>query len=168
MTHDQLYEVGCVGGILRYVTAPDGNHHIVVQGQQRFRVREFVPGYPFIARASIASKARGPNAGDRRPAALLKKRPRGAAASPGAAGAGQCRAVGELLVAGADLVASFMDLKPEEKQEILEQFELRPRLDKVLELLRHRIEVLKIRATSASRPGTPSKAASVSTSCASS
>ena len=34
---------------------------------------------------------------------------------------------------GADLVASFMDLKPEEKQEILEQFELRPRLDKVLE-----------------------------------
>ena len=48
-TPDQLYEVGCVGGILRYVTAPDGNHHIVVQGQQRFRVREFVPGYPFIA-----------------------------------------------------------------------------------------------------------------------
>ena len=39
-----------------------------------------------------------------------------------------------------------MDLKPEEKQEILEQFELRPRLDKVLELLRHRIEVLKILA----------------------
>ena len=36
-----------------------------------------------------------------------------------------------------------MDLKPEEKQEILEQFELH-RLDKVLELLRHRIEVLKI------------------------
>ena len=46
---DQLYEVGCIAGILRYVTAPDGNHHIVCQGQQRFRVREFVPGYPFIA-----------------------------------------------------------------------------------------------------------------------
>ena len=48
-TPDQLYEVGCVAGILRYVTAPDGNHHVVCQGQQRFRVREFVPGYPFIA-----------------------------------------------------------------------------------------------------------------------
>ena len=46
---DQLYEVGCIAGILRYVTAPDGNHHIVCQGQQRFRVREFVPGHPFIA-----------------------------------------------------------------------------------------------------------------------
>ncbi|HLT02300.1 MAG TPA: LON peptidase substrate-binding domain-containing protein, partial [Geminicoccaceae bacterium] len=48
-TPEQLYEVGCVAGILRYVTAPDGNHHIVCQGQQRFRIREFVSGYPFIA-----------------------------------------------------------------------------------------------------------------------
>ena len=48
-TPEQLYEVGCLAGILRYVTAPDGNHHIVCQGQQRFRVREFVPGYPFLA-----------------------------------------------------------------------------------------------------------------------
>ena len=31
------------------MTAPDGNHHIVCQGQQRFRVREFVAGYPFLA-----------------------------------------------------------------------------------------------------------------------
>src|ERR687891_1041034 len=44
---EQLYEVGTLAGILRYITAPDGNHHIVCQGQQRFRVREFVPGYPF-------------------------------------------------------------------------------------------------------------------------
>ena len=48
-TPEQLYEVGCLAGILRYVTAPDGNHHIVCQGQQRFRVREFVPGHPFLA-----------------------------------------------------------------------------------------------------------------------
>ena len=31
---DQLYEVGCLAGILRYVTAPDGNHHIVRQGRR--------------------------------------------------------------------------------------------------------------------------------------
>ena len=68
----------------------------------------------------------------------------------------------------ADTVASFMDLRPEEKQQILESFDLRARLDKVLELLEHRIEVLKICATSASRPGMRSRAASASTSCASS
>src|SRR3546814_6787353 len=36
----------------------------------------------------------------------------------------------------ADLVVSFMDLKPAEKQEVLETVELVPRLDKVLEHLR--------------------------------
>ena len=45
---------------------------------------------------------------------------------------------------GADLVSSFMDLKVEEKQEILETVDLRRRLDRVLELLGHRIEVLRI------------------------
>jgi ATP-dependent Lon protease len=46
---EQLCQVGTLAGILRYVTAPDGNHHIVCQGQQRFRVREFVDGHPFLA-----------------------------------------------------------------------------------------------------------------------
>src|SRR5574337_41 len=35
-----LHEVGTIANILRYVNAPDGEHHIVVQGLQRFRVRE--------------------------------------------------------------------------------------------------------------------------------
>ena len=43
-----LYEVGTVAAILRYLTAPDGNHHLVCQGQQRFRVVEFLPDYPFL------------------------------------------------------------------------------------------------------------------------
>jgi ATP-dependent Lon protease len=146
-TPDQLYEVGCVGGILRYVTAPDGNHHIVVQGQQRFRVREFVPGYPFIA-ARIdrfeEPDGRTPEIEARlfhlKESALeaLQLLPQ---VPPELVNAVQAASSPSQ---GADLVASFMDLKPEEKQGILELFELRPRLDKVLELLRHRIEVLKI------------------------
>ena len=44
----------------------------------------------------------------------------------------------------ADLVASFMDLQASERQDILETFDLQTRLDKVLELLRHRIEVLRL------------------------
>ena len=45
---------------------------------------------------------------------------------------------------GADLVTSFMDLKAEERQEILELTDVNARLDKVLAALGHRLEVLKL------------------------
>ena len=146
-TPDQLYEVGCVAGILRYVTAPDGNHHVVCQGQQRFRVHEFVPGYPFIA-ARVERFEESDESTPEIEARFLHLKERALEAlqllpqvPPELINAVQSASSASQ---GADLVASFMDLKPEEKQEILEQFELRPRLDRVLELLRHRIEVLKI------------------------
>ena len=50
----------------------------------------------------------------------------------------------ESVPALADMVASFMDLKTAEKQEILATFDLKNRLDRVLALLGRRIEVLKV------------------------
>jgi ATP-dependent Lon protease len=44
----------------------------------------------------------------------------------------------------ADFIAGLMDLKPEEKQDVLETFDLQARLDKVLAFLMHRLEVLRI------------------------
>jgi len=44
----------------------------------------------------------------------------------------------------ADIVASFMDLKTADKQDILATFDLKTRLDRVLTLLNRRIEVLKV------------------------
>lgn len=43
-----------------------------------------------------------------------------------------------------DLIASYLISKSEEKQEILVLFDIQERLDKVLELLNYRIEVLKL------------------------
>jgi ATP-dependent Lon protease len=144
---EQLYEVGCLAGILRYVTAPDGNHHIVIQGQQRFRVREFVPGHPFLA-ARIERidepEAETPEIEARlfalkeRAIEALQLLPQ---VPPELINAVQSATSPSI---GADLVSSFMDLKVEEKQEILETVDIRRRLDRVLELLGHRIEVLKI------------------------
>ena len=37
---DELCRVGTVADIVRYVTTPDGTHHVICQGQQRFRVVE--------------------------------------------------------------------------------------------------------------------------------
>jgi ATP-dependent Lon protease len=44
----------------------------------------------------------------------------------------------------ADLAAAYMDVKPEEKQEILETVDLTARMEKVSRLLAHRIEVLRL------------------------
>ena len=46
-----LYPIGTVAGVLRYVTTPDGNHHLICQGQQRFRV----PGFLGISSVSTPS-----------------------------------------------------------------------------------------------------------------
>src|SRR5256712_13855794 len=46
---DELSLVGTVASIVRYVTTPDGTHHVICQGQQRFRVVEYLESYPFMA-----------------------------------------------------------------------------------------------------------------------
>src|ERR1035437_4628518 len=45
---EDLSVVGTLANMLRYVTTPDGAHHIICQGQQRFRVVELLEGYPFL------------------------------------------------------------------------------------------------------------------------
>src|SRR3990172_11657715 len=36
---NDLHWVGTTANVLRYVTAPDGSHHVICQGEQRFRVQ---------------------------------------------------------------------------------------------------------------------------------
>ena len=45
---DDMARMGTVATILRYVTSPDGSHHIICQGQQRFRVVRFLEGFGFM------------------------------------------------------------------------------------------------------------------------
>src|SRR6516165_9766330 len=47
-TPEQLHKVGTAAQVLRYVTAPDGTHHVVAQGVRRFRVIEYLRGFPFL------------------------------------------------------------------------------------------------------------------------
>src|SRR5438128_246285 len=47
-TPEQLHRVGTAAQVLRYVTAPDGTHHVVAQGVRRFRVLEYLRGFPFL------------------------------------------------------------------------------------------------------------------------
>jgi len=43
-----LYRIGTIANIVRYVTAPDGSHHLVCQGEERFEILEFMNGWPFL------------------------------------------------------------------------------------------------------------------------
>src|SRR5205807_3887702 len=45
---DDLYWVGTAGQVVRYLTGQEGAHHLVVQGTSRFRVLEFLEGWPFL------------------------------------------------------------------------------------------------------------------------
>ena len=142
-----MHRVGTVANILRYVTAPDGSHHLVCQGEQRFRVAEFLDGYPFLA-ARVLRLPEGEAPGSEMEARLLHLRQQALEALQLLPQAPQeliaAVQAAESPAALADMVAAYMDLKPEEKQEILETSDLPTRMDRVSRLLAHRIEVLRL------------------------
>ena len=45
---NDLYTIGTVLEILRYLKASDGSHHLICRGLQRFRIKELLSGYPFL------------------------------------------------------------------------------------------------------------------------
>ena len=142
-----LHRVGTVAGILRYVTGADGTHHVVCQGEQRFRIVEYLRGYPFlVARVERVEEPQtgGPEV-EARMLHLKQQAVEALSLLPQApAELGQAIQSIASPSALADVVASYMDLKPDEKQEVLETIDIERRLDKVLSLLNQRIEVLRL------------------------
>ena len=144
---DDLHRVCTVANIVRYLTGPDESHHIVCQGVQRARILDYLPGTPFPAarvlhipepttsspeieahflnlqRQAVEAVQLLPQAPPELVAALQST------ASPGAL---------------ADLTTSYMDIKPQEKQEILETIDLSTRMEKVSRYLSERLEVLRL------------------------
>jgi len=144
---DNLHRVGTAASIVRFITAADGTHHLICQGEERFTVLDYVSRDPFLV-ARIEThreavefdrdiEARGMNLRDKAGEAvrLLPQ-------APGEL-ANAIRSI-ESIPALADMVASFMDLKLTDKQEILASFDLKARLDMVLAFLGRRIEVMKV------------------------
>ncbi len=142
-----LHAVGTVANVLRYVTTPDGNHHIVCQGVQRFRITDFVEGHPFLLARGlhlVEPTATGPEIEAR--FLVLKQQIRDTLELLPQVPQELRQTVENTDSAGAlaDLAASYLDSKSNEKQEILEALDLVPRLDKVTQLLSKRLEVLRI------------------------
>ena len=146
LTPDDLHWVGTVAQVVRYLTN-EGTHHLVVQGQSRFRVLEFLEGWPFMV-ARVAIVETSDEITPEIEARFLQLKERSVEAiqllpnvPDELAGVVQGMTSPTLL---SDMVANLLDAKNEEKQTILENFDLKSRLDKVLALLGERVEVLKL------------------------
>ncbi len=132
---------------MRYITAPDGSHHLVCQGEQRFQVVEYLSGWPFfVARVLQIPEPEAKSAEVEARFVNLKAQTLEAIqllpqAPPDLLAAIQSIEGPSAL---ADLAVAYMDVKPEEKQEILETLDISARMDKVSRLLAHRIEVLRL------------------------
>jgi ATP-dependent Lon protease len=144
---DNLFSVGTAASIVRFITAPDGTHHLICQGEERFTVLDYASRDPFLV-ARIESHAEAGEVDreiEARGLNLRNKATEAVGLLPQAPGelANAIRSI-ESISALADVVASFMDLKLTDKQEILATFDLKDRLDRVLAFLARRIEVLKV------------------------
>ena len=142
-----MHRMGTLANVVRYITTPDGSHHLVCQGEQRFQIAEYLSGWPFL----VARVLRIPEP-DTRTSEIearfvnLKAQAVEAVELLPQAPAELVAAIQSIEAAPAlaDLSAAYMDIKPEEKQEILETVDITARMDKVSRLLAHRIEVLRL------------------------
>jgi ATP-dependent Lon protease len=146
-TPDQLHRVGTVAQILRYVTAPDGTHHAVCRGVRRFRIADFAYGLPYpIAHVEEIATSEVRSADVEARVALVKQRAREAISLLPNVAPEIGAAIDNLdsPSALADFIAGIIDAKPSDKQTLLETFDVKERLDKLLLLLSERIEVFKL------------------------
>jgi ATP-dependent Lon protease len=142
-----LHRMGTEANLLRYVTSPDGTHHAICQGERRFRVLDFVDGYPFLA-ARVERVPEVETTTRDVEARLLNLRNQAIEVLQllPQVPAELVNAVQSVTSAPAlaDLIASFMDITSAEKQEILETIDVERRLDRVSAMLAYRIEVLRL------------------------
>jgi ATP-dependent Lon protease len=144
---DDLHQVGTVAEILRYVTAPDGSHHMVARGTRRFRITEFLPDYPFlVALVDEVGEAEVFTTEVQARMHQLKERAREAISLLPAIPKELADAIDQIQSpsALADFVANATDLTPAEKQDLLETFNVQERLDKLLRQVAQQIEVLRL------------------------
>ncbi|HBZ29573.1 MAG TPA: endopeptidase La [Nitrosomonas nitrosa] len=143
----ELCLTGTMARIVRHITSADGTQHAVCQGIERFQIKELVEGYPFLAaRISHIEETTQPSTQAEALAVQVRERATeilsllpGIPAELGHA-LQTTRAPSQL----ADITASLLDTEVSEKQALLETIKIEERLQKVLEILSHRIEVLRL------------------------
>src|SRR6476620_6921649 len=143
-----MYQVGCAARILKVIKLAKDNFSVILQGVSRIRVAEYSQQEPFIiarvssipdpTSADVELDALVMNLKDiaKRVIKLMPELPKEATAL-----VDSVTDPGQL----ADLITSNLDIQVEEKQDVLETFDLKARIRKVLQFLSRQLEVLKVR-----------------------
>src|SRR5688572_12530755 len=147
-TTSELYEVGTLAKIAQVVQLQDGTVRAIVQGQQRLRLLEFVSSEPYIlARIEVVQEEA---ASGLEVQALVRTVQgqieqyvqSGAPVPPEAAVAARNITEPGLL---ADMIAYSPDMSTEQRQELLETFDVFERLKLVSNFLGRQIEILELK-----------------------
>ena len=144
---DTLCPMGTLANIVRHVSSTDGSYHVVCQGVARFQIEELVAGYPFLA-ARVKQVEETEQVSTQVEALALQLRERAIeilSLLPGIpAELAQVLQATHAPSHLADITASLLDTEVNEKQMLLETINIEERLQKVLQILSHRIEVLRL------------------------
>ncbi|MFN9707563.1 MAG: endopeptidase La [Burkholderiales bacterium] len=144
---DDMFDVGCISSILQMLKLPDGTVKVLVEGIQRANTHEIKDhGEHFIAEvvpiepageshAEIEALRRAVTQQFDQYVKLNKKLPPEILTSIAA-----IDDAGRL----ADTIAAHLPLKLESKQAILDIFQVDQRLEKLLELLEHEVDILQV------------------------
>ncbi len=144
---EDLYEIGCLATVMQELKLPDGTAKALVEGQQRFRILEFVQKDPHILvriepieedvvadvetqalmRALVTDFEKAAELGKPIPQEVLIAA--SAIEEPGRLG---------------DFITFHLSLKVDEKQEILEAIEPSARLERAARFLRKELEILEL------------------------
>ena len=138
---DDLYRIGTIANIVRYLTGPDETHHLICQGIQRIRTLDFLPGTPFLAARVLHIPEPTTTSPDIEARFLNLQRQAIEAAELLPQAPPELIAVLQSTTSPstlADLATSYMDIKPQEKQEILETIDVTARMEKVSRFLAQR------------------------------
>ncbi|HKQ17413.1 MAG TPA: LON peptidase substrate-binding domain-containing protein, partial [Solirubrobacterales bacterium] len=144
---DDLYDVGVVGSIARMMKVPDGTLRILVQGAQRVAIESWTQTDPYL----VAEIAERPDVITESPELTALGRNVQETFSRIVDAVPYLPEELQYAIANIDdpsalshLIAGSLRLKPEEKQELLEETDLLKRLRRLAEILARELEVISI------------------------
>jgi ATP-dependent Lon protease len=145
---EDMYSIGCAARILKVIKLAKDNFSVILQGATRFQVVGFDDDDPYVTAqirtildpsgSDVELDALALNLRDiaKRVIKLMPELPKEASAL-----VDNVSEPGQL----ADLITSNLDIAVDEKQVILETFDIKSRLRKVLNFMSRQLEVLKVR-----------------------
>jgi ATP-dependent Lon protease len=143
-----MYNIGCAARILKVIKLAKDNFSVILQGVSRIRVLSYENADPFLTcrvaalpdptTSDVELDALVMNLKDiaKRVIKLMPELPKEATSL-----VDSVTDPGQL----ADLITSNLDIQVDEKQDVLETFDLKTRMRKVLQFLSRQLEVLKVR-----------------------